>query len=376
MNTRIWLSPPHMSGNEEKYIREAFETNWIAPLGPNVDSFERELSRCLDGMQVAALSSGTSAIHLALIMLGVKPGDEVFVSDFTFAATVNPILYMGATPVFIDSEMQTWNMDPVLLEEAIADRVKKNKKPAAVIFVEIYGMPSSMDAFLEISRKYDIPLVEDSAEALGSKYSGRPCGTFGELGILSFNGNKIITTSGGGALVSRNPDYTAHARFLASQAKENALHFEHKELGYNYRLSNVLAGIGRGQLEVLDERVAARRQINRRYRDLLRDVPGLIFQSEPDDRYFSNFWLTSVLFSQPDDRLNPGSVIRALGLDNIDSRPLMKPMHMQSVFQDCPAYLNGNAELLFKNGLSLPSGSGLTDQDLGRIAGGVLRGLS
>jgi dTDP-4-amino-4,6-dideoxygalactose transaminase len=371
MSTKIWLSPPHMSGLEEKYIREAFATNWIAPLGPNVDEFELALSRYLDGKHIAALSSGTAAIHLALILLGVTCGDEVIASDFTFSATVSPIVYQGATPVFVDSEMQTWNMDPVLLEEAIVDRMKNHKKPKAIIFVEIYGMPANMDALVEISSKYEIPLIEDSAEALGSKFRGRPCGTFGEMGILSFNGNKIITTSGGGALVAGNPEYADKARFLASQAKENTLHFEHAQVGYNYRMSNVLAGIGRGQMEVIEERVAAHRYNNQRYRELLSDIPGLIFHSEPDDTFFSNFWLTSALISEPDDHFNSASVIRSMGQDNIDSRPLMKPMHLQPVFKHHPAYLNGNSEYLFNSGFCLPSGSSLTGQDIERIVGRI-----
>lgn len=367
MNTKIWLSPPHMSGLEEKYIREAFETNWIAPLGPNVDEFERSLSQYLENTHITALSSGTAAIHLALILLGVGPGDEVIASDFTFTATANPILYQGAIPVFVDSEMQTWNIDPELLEEAIIDRMKNHKKPKAIIFADIYGMPAKLDELLAISLKYDIPLIEDAAEALGSIYKGRRCGTFGEMGILSFNGNKIITTSGGGALVSGNPDYTNQARFLASQAKENTLHFEHRQLGYNYRMSNVLAGIGRGQMEVIGDRVEAHRAINRQYRALLSDIGGLTFQTEPDDRYYSNFWLTSAFIPEPDGHFNSDSVIRSMGQDNIDSRPLMKPMHMQEVFKDHPAYLNGNAEFLFRNGLCLPSGSNLGERDIERV---------
>ncbi len=367
MRSKIWLSPPHMGGTEQKYVREAFETNWIAPLGPNVDGFERALSQYLDGKHIAALTSGTAAIHLALVMLGVAHGDEVIASDFTFAGTVNPILYQGALPVFIDSEMQTWNMDPALLEEAIVDRMKKNRKPKAIIFVDIYGMPANIDAIAEVAAKYEIPLIEDAAEALGSTYKGRHCGTCGEMGVLSFNGNKIITTSGGGALVSENPDYATQARFLASQAKENTLHFEHQQTGYNYRLSNVLAGIGRGQMEVIGDRVAAHRFNNRRYRKLLSDIPGLVFQSEPDENYFSNFWLTSALIDGPDNRFNAASVVGSLGLDNIDSRPLMKPMHMQVAYKTCPAYLNGASENLFKNGFCLPSGSSLADQDILRI---------
>jgi dTDP-4-amino-4,6-dideoxygalactose transaminase len=320
---------------------------------------------------VAALSSGTAAIHLALVLLGVGPGDEVLASDFTFTATVNPILYQGATPVLIDSEPDTWNLDPVLLEEAISDRLKKGKKPRAIIVADIYGMPANLDAIMEISAKYGIPVIEDAAEAQGSRYGGRPCGTFGEMAILSFNGNKIITTSGGGALVSRDPGVAAKARFLASQAKENTLHFEHRQLGYNYRMSNVLAGIGRGQMEVLEDRVAAHREINRRYREMLSDIPGLMFQSEPGDRYFSNYWLTAFLINEREAGFTSPSVIRYLGSDNIDSRPLMKPMHLQKVFRNCPAYLNGMSERLFATGLCLPSGSALTPGDLERITGRV-----
>ncbi|MEI7895991.1 MAG: aminotransferase class I/II-fold pyridoxal phosphate-dependent enzyme [bacterium] len=368
MSTKIWLSPPHMSGLEEKYIREAFETNWIAPLGPNVDGFENALSQYLHGKHVAALASGTAAIHLALVLLGVKPGDEVIASDFTFSATVNPILYQGAIPILVDSELKTWNMDPDLLEQAINDRIRLGEKPKAIIFADIYGMPAQIEALLAIAEKYEIPLIEDAAEALGSKYKGQRCGSFGELGILSFNGNKIITTSGGGALVSGNAADTDRARFLASQAKENTLHFEHHELGYNYRMSNVLAGIGRGQMEVIDDRVEAHRANNRRYRELLSGIAGMEFHTEPDADYFSNFWLTSVAINAAGGRFNSASVIRALGKENIDSRPLMKPMHLQEVFKNYPAYLNGVSEHLFSNGLCLPSGSNLADGDIQRIA--------
>ena len=357
-----------MSGLEEKYIREAFETNWIAPLGPNVDGFENALSQYLHGKHVAALASGTAAIHLALVLLGVKPGDEVIASDFTFSATVNPILYQGAIPILVDSELKTWNMDPDLLEQAINDRIRLGEKPKAIIFADIYGMPAQIEALLAIAEKYEIPLIEDAAEALGSKYKGQRCGSFGELGILSFNGNKIITTSGGGALVSGNAADTDRARFLASQAKENTLHFEHHELGYNYRMSNVLAGIGRGQMEVIDDRVEAHRANNRRYRELLSGIAGMEFHTEPDADYFSNFWLTSVVINAAGGRFNSASVIRALGKENIDSRPLMKPMHLQEVFKNYPAYLNGVSEHLFSNGLCLPSGSNLADGDIQRIA--------
>jgi dTDP-4-amino-4,6-dideoxygalactose transaminase len=371
MNTKIWLSPPHMGGSEEKYVREAFSGNWIAPLGPNVDHFEKALSQYLGGYNVAVLSSGTAAIHLALVLLGVKQGDEILVSDFTFAATVNPILYQGAVPVFIDSELQTWNMDPELLEAAITDRIRKNTKPKAILLVDIYGMPANMEALLKISEKYNIPLIEDSAEALGSRYQGQPCGTFGEMGILSFNGNKIITTSAGGALVSANPDYISDAHFLACQARENTLHFQHSRVGYNYKMSNVLAGIGRGQMEVVEERVKSHRFNNHRYRELLSDVPGLIFQSEPDEKFFSNFWLTSLIISDSDEHFNAGTVINSLVHDNIDCRPLMKAMHLQPAFNKYPAYLSGNAEYLFTNGLSLPSGSSLTSEDASRIVGRI-----
>jgi dTDP-4-amino-4,6-dideoxygalactose transaminase len=375
--TKIWLSPPHMSGLEEKYVAEAFASNWIAPLGPNVDAFEGVLSQYLHGYHIAALGSGTAAIHLAMVLLGVSQGDEVIAQDFTFTGTVNPIIYQGATPVFIDSELHTWNMDPELLEVAILDRIKNHKKPKAIIFVDIYGMPANIDAIVQIGLKYDIPVIEDAAEALGSKYKGRRCGTYGEIGTLSFNGNKIITTSSGGALVSKNTGYADQARFLASQAKENTLHFEHHHVGYNYRLSNVLAGIGRGQMEVIEERVEAHRHNYRRYCELLSEIPGLIFQTEPDNDYFSNFWLTSLIVNEPDERFNSQTVIKYLGQENIDSRPLMKPMHMQQVFKHFPAYLNGHSEYLFNNGLCLPSGSALTDREIERIAGGIryVRGL-
>jgi dTDP-4-amino-4,6-dideoxygalactose transaminase len=366
-----------MSGLEEKYVAEAFASNWIAPLGPNVDAFEGVLSQYLHGHHIAALGTGTAAIHMAMVLLGVSQGDEVIAQDFTFTGTVNPIIYQGATPVFVDSELQTWNMDPELLEVAILDRIKNHKKPKAIIFVDIYGMPANIDAIIQIGLKYEIPVIEDAAEALGSKYKGRRCGTYGEIGTLSFNGNKIITTSSGGALVSKNAGYADQARFLASQAKENTLHFEHHQLGYNYRLSNVLAGIGRGQMEVIEERVEAHRHNYRRYCELLSEIPGLIFQTEPDDDYFSNFWLTSLIVNEPDERFNSQTIIKYLGSENIDSRPLMKPMHMQQVFKHFPAYLNGHSEYLFNNGLCLPSGSALTLREIERIAGGIkfVRGL-
>ena len=280
MNPKIWLSSPHMGGNELKYVNEAFETNWVAPLGPNVNSFEKELAQYLNVKHCAALTSGTAAIHLALIILGVKQGDEVICQSFTFSATANPIVYQGATPVFVDSESESWNMDPQLLEEAIKDRIRNGKTPKAIIVVHLYGMPAKMEEILSISQKYGIPLIEDAAEALGSKYNGISCGTMGCMGVLSFNGNKIITTSGGGALISNNHDFIHKARFLATQARDNAPHYQHSHIGYNYRMSNIVAGIGRGQLEVLDLRVKQRRDNNAFYRELLKEVKGITFHSE------------------------------------------------------------------------------------------------
>ncbi len=368
MNSKIWLSSPHMGGNEINYIKESFDTNWIAPLGPNVNNFEEELAKYLKLKYCAALVSGTSAIHLALIMLNVEREDEVICQSFTFSASANPILYQGATPVFVDSEPETWNMDPELLEEAIKDRISKGKKPKAIIVVHLYGMPAKMDEIISISNKYEIPIIEDAAEALGSTYKGRHCGSLGTMGILSFNGNKIITTSGGGALVSNNPEYIEKARFLATQARDNAPHYQHSHIGYNYRMSNVLAGIGRGQLEVLDERVKQRRENNIFYRNLLGDIDGINFHSE-SEKSVSNFWLTSILVN--DEKL--GGLSREdlrLGLeqDNIESRPLWKPMHLQPVFSDAPAYINGFSEMAFRKGICLPSGSNLTEQEKDRIA--------
>ena len=367
MNTRIYLSSPHMSGDEQKYIKEAFDQNWISPLGPNVDGFEKEIGQYLAISNVAALSSGTSAIHLALIILGIQPGDEVLVSSFTFSATVNPIVYQGATPVLIDSEPDSWNMDPVLLEEAINDRIRKNKKPKALIIVDLYGMPANLDRLLSIAGKYEIPVIEDAAEALGSKYKGKYCGTFGLMGILSFNGNKIITTSGGGALLSENSGYIELARKLSTQARDQAPYYQHTMIGYNYRLSNILAGIGRGQMEVLAERVVARRKNNEAYREFLADIPEISFLSEPDENYFSNFWLTTILVNGSGKNFSNDTIRQKLDEDNIESRLLWKPMHMQPVFRQMPSYTNGVSEKLFENGLCLPSASNLTMEDIERV---------
>lgn len=366
MKSKIWLSSPHMSGHEMKFIDEAFMTNWIAPLGPNVTSFENELADYLHVKNVAALSSGTAAIHLALIIMGVKHGDEVICSSFTFSASANPIAYLGATPVFIDSEPDTWNMDPELLEAAIKDRIKKGKKPKAIILVHLYGMPAKIREIIEISERYEIPLIEDSAEALGSKYHGQYCGTFGLMGILSFNGNKIITTSGGGALVSNNEKFIVKARFLSTQARDKAPHYQHSEIGYNYRMSNVVAGIGRGQLEVIDDRISKRRQNNNFYRSFFNNCDFISFQNEPSD-HFSNYWLTTILVGSDVKNLTSEKIRLGLESENIESRPFWKPMHLQPVFQGCPSYLNGVSEHLFATGLCLPSGSNLKDEEKGRI---------
>jgi len=371
MKPKIWLSSPHMSGNEMRYINEAFESNWVAPLGPNVDGFENELASKLNVNSVAALSSGTAAIHLALIILGVKLGDEVICQSFTFSATANPIIYQGATPIFIDSEMDTWNMDPELLEVAIKDRIKKGKKPKAIIVVHLYGMPAKMDEILSIANKYEIPVIEDAAEALGSMYKDQMCGSFGLMGILSFNGNKIITTSGGGALLSNNNNYIKKARFLATQARDNAPHYQHSEIGYNYRMSNIVAGIGRGQLSVLDFRVTKRRENNLFYRNSLLDSDFISFHEEPDARFYSNYWLTAIIVDNNKYGINRETIRKGLEIENIESRPLWKPMHLQPVFENYPNYLNGISERLFMNGLCLPSGSNLSQDELSEITKSV-----
>lgn len=366
MESRIWLSSPHMGGNELKYVKEAFDTNWIAPLGPNVDHFEKELGEYLGINHVAALSSGTAAIHLALILLGVKSGDEVIAQSFTFCGTTNPILYLGATPVLVDSEYDTWNLDPVLLEEAILDRIKNGKRPKAVIMVHLYGMPAKMEQIVEVCSRYEIPLIEDAAEALGSTIDGRKTGTFGDMGILSFNGNKIITTSGGGALVSNNIKWIDKSRFLATQARDEAAHYEHTELGYNYRMSNILAGVGRGQLEVLDSHVSKRRAVNAFYREHL-SFEGFSFQSEMSAKDFSNYWLTSAKIEPELLGVDREDVRLELWKSNIETRPLWKPMHLQPLYKDCVYYGNGVSDELFTKGLCLPSGSNLTTVELERV---------
>lgn len=368
MNPKIWLSSPHMGGQELTFIHEAFDTNWVAPVGPHITAFEEELAHYNAIGHCAALSSGTAAIHLALIILGVRQGDEVLCSTFTFSGTCNPVMYEKAVPVFVDSEAETWNMDPDLLEEAIADRLKKTgRKPKAIITVHLYGMPARIDRIMEVARKHDIPVIEDAAEALGSSYKGKKLGTFGDIGIYSFNGNKIITTSGGGAMVSENAEWIQKARFLATQARDPAPHYEHSHVGYNYRLSNICAGIGRGQLRVLDERVAQRRKVFDWYKAQLSGYEGITFPAEPEGG-FSNRWLTTVIIDPGKTGGKSREDLRLfLEADNIESRPLWKPMHKQPVFADSPAYINGVSETLFDDGLCLPSGTNMTEADRERI---------
>ncbi len=370
MKSKIWLSSPHMGESEQSFVNEAFATNWIAPLGPNVDGFEKDLEGFLgQNVHVAALSSGTAALHLALILLGVKRGDEVICQSMTFSASANPIIYQGATPIFIDSEEQTWNMSPEFLEEAILERLSKGKKPKAIIVVHLYGMPADMERIMAISRQYEIPVVEDAAEALGSTYNNRALGTFGDLGVLSFNGNKIITTSGGGALVSANGKWISKARFLATQARDEAPHYQHSHIGYNYRMSNICAGIGRGQMEVLPLRVQQRRRNFDFYKNAFAPLSEISFLNEPTIKYFSNRWLSTVLVKESFEKgINREQLRKALEVENIESRPLWKPMHLQPVFKNCYFYGNGTSYFLFKNGLCLPSGSNLSEEELTRVS--------
>jgi dTDP-4-amino-4,6-dideoxygalactose transaminase len=367
MKNKIWLSSPHMGVKELEYVKEAFDTNWIAPLGPHVDNFEKELAALTATQTAAALSSGTAAIHLALIILGVKNGDEVICQSFTFSASANPIVYQGATPVFVDSEPDTWNMCPNHLRSAITGRIAKGKKPKAIIPVHLYGMPCRMDEIMAVANEFDIPVIEDAAEALGSSINGKPCGSFGVIGVLSFNGNKIITTSGGGAFISDNTDYTKQARFLATQARDPAPHYQHSQIGYNYRMSNICAGIGRGQLEVLGERIQNRRKNFEFYKNEFGKIPGISFIHEPEG-YYSNRWLTTMLVDPVlTDGITREDIRVELEKENIESRPLWKPMHLQPVFQTCPYYGNNIAENLFEKGLCIPSGSNLAAVELNRI---------
>jgi dTDP-4-amino-4,6-dideoxygalactose transaminase len=367
MNPKIWLSSPHMGQQEFSFVKEAFDTNWIAPLGPQVNGFENDLELFTGSKYAAALSSGTAALHLALIMLGIANGDEVICQSLTFSASANPIAYLGAIPIFIDSESETWNMCPDLLETAIKDRIIKGKKPKAIIAVHIYGMPAKIEEIIAIGEKYEIPVIEDAAEALGSSVNGKAAGTFGLMGILSFNGNKIITTSGGGALISDDEKFISQSRFLATQARDAAVHYQHSQIGYNYRMSNVCAAIGRGQMQVLSERVKQRRKVYEYYLKNLSGIAGINFLHEPD-HYFSNRWLTAILVDPSKGKgVNRETLRLSLEKENIESRPLWKPMHLQPVFQNYPSYTNGVSEPLFSKGLCLPSGSNLKDEDLKRV---------
>jgi dTDP-4-amino-4,6-dideoxygalactose transaminase len=371
VNSKIWLSSPHIGTNELQYVNEAFVTNWIAPLGPHVNAFEQGLQKQTKTSNAAALSSGTSAIHLALILLGVKTGDTVFCQSITFSASANPIAYQGAIPVFIDSEIDTWNMDPALLKSALEEAKQNGKFPKAIIPVHLYGMPAKMDKILSIAKDFGVPVIEDAAEALGSSIDNKACGSFGEFGVLSFNGNKIITTSSGGALISENAEMIDKARFLATQARDAAPHYQHSQIGYNYRMSNVLAGIGRGQLEVLNDRVGARRNNYERYKQYFSKLNStgfnIRFQEEPKG-YYSNRWLTCILVDPNTNKgLTREEIRLAMDEENIETRPLWKPMHQQPVFASSKSYLNGVSDKLFENGLCLPSGSNLTDDEFERI---------
>ncbi|PFE15176.1 aminotransferase class I/II-fold pyridoxal phosphate-dependent enzyme [Bacillus cereus] len=375
---RIYLSAPHMSGNEQKYIKDAFDSNWIAPLGPNVDEFERELASFVGVKGGAAVSSGTAAIHLALRLLNVQEGDTVFCSSFTFVASANPIVYLGAEPVFIDSEPETWNMSTQALALALHDANKAGKLPKAVILVHLYGQSAKLDEILSLCNHYDVPIIEDAAESLGSTYKGKVSGTFGKFGVYSFNGNKIITTSGGGMLVSDDVEALERARFLATQAKNPAPHYEHSEIGYNYRMSNILAGIGRGQLEVLEDRVRARRSIYNRYYEALSLIPGFYFMPELENTR-SNRWLTTLTIDEKESGISIGKVLRILAEDNIEARPMWKPLHIQSLFKEKKYYPHSKNEdvsqYLFQSGICLPSGSNMLAEDQQRVIQGILKAV-
>lgn len=363
---RIYLSPPHLSGTEINYIQEAFSSNWIAPLGPNVDAFEHELEQYLHIKAAAALSSGTAALHLALIIAGVQQDDFVICPSFTFSASANPIVYQKAIPVFVDAEMESWNMDPEQLEEAIQFCLRQNKKPKAIIVVHLYGMPANMPVILKIASDHGIPVIEDAAESLGSKLNEQHTGTFGNMSVLSFNGNKIITTSGGGALISNDEDSIKKAKFLATQARDQAPHYEHSSIGYNYRLSNICAGIGRGQLSVIEQRIAARRANFNYYQEKLQSIPGIAFQPEPENA-FSNRWLTAISINPQHSKITPQLIQATLASHEIEARPIWKPLHLQPVFKQYPAFLTGNSENLFNTGICLPSGSALSTTQLDEI---------
>lgn len=367
MDDKIWLSCPHMGGTEMKYIQDAFDENWIAPLGPNVNGLEKDLETYLgNDSHVAALSSGTAALHLALILLNIKAGDFVICQSLTFSASANPIIYLGAIPIFVDSEKETWNLCPNAVEDAIKFGISKGKKPKAIITVSLYGMPHQVSEIKAISQRYDIPILEDSAEALGSTYKNQKCGTFGDFSVISFNGNKIITTSGGGALVTKNIESKNKAVFLSTQAKDEAPHYEHTSIGYNYRMSNISAGIGRGQMEVLDLRVEQRRKNYLFYKELFKDDSRFILHTEPNEDFFSNHWL-NVVTIDPEQHYTQEMVREKFLTKNIETRPIWKPMHLQPIFKGAQYFGSDLAERLFQNGLCLPSGSNLTEKDLQRI---------
>lgn len=375
MSDRILLSLAHMGGTEKEWVDEAFRTNWIVPLGPNVTEFEHRLERFLNSGNVVALSAGTAALHLGLVMLGVEAGEEVICQSFTFSASANPILYQGAKPIFVDSEPSTWNMSPELLEAAILDRKNKTGRfPKAIIPVHLYGMPSRMDEILEIASRYDIPVLEDAAEALGSEYKGQKCGTLGNYGALSFNGNKIITTSGGGALVCPDEEAAKRVLFYATQARENRPYYYHTTIGYNYRLSNVSAGIGCGQMDVLESHIQRRREIHALYKNELSKIDGVELMDNPSDDFNSNFWLSTILIS-PEIGKTPNDIRLCLEAENIESRLLWRPMHMQPIYEQCPFYGSNVSKGLFEKGLCLPSGSSLTDNDIYRVIDTLIKSL-
>lgn len=369
MNKRIYLCLAHMSGKEQDFIREAFDTNWVVPLGPNVNAFEEELKHFIgENKEVVALSAGTAAIHLALIQLGVQTGDEVICQSFTFCASANPVTYLGATPVFVDSEEDTWNMDPVLLERAIKDRIDKTgRKPKAVIPVHLYGMPAKIDEICSVATKYDIPVLEDAAEALGSEYKGRKCGTFGRFGALSFNGNKMITTSGGGALVVADEDTKKETMFYATQAREPFPYYQHEKIGYNYRMSNICAGIGRGQMTVLNEHIEHHRHVHALYEKAFAAIEGITLKSNPNKCFNANYWLSTILIDPEKTGTDYEKVRVALDQKGIETRPLWKPMHLQPVYKNNPCYVNGVSEKLFNQGLCIPAGPWVTDKDVAYI---------
>jgi pyridoxal phosphate-dependent aminotransferase EpsN len=374
MNKRIYLSPPHLDGRERELMLDAYESNWITTLGPHVDAFESEMSKFTGVPYAAALASGTSALHLALLMLGVQAGDEVLCSTFTFSATANAITYCGATPVFIDSNESTWNIDPQLLEDELKGCKKRGKLPRAVIVVDLYGQTADYDAIIKICYDYGVPIIEDAAEALGATYKGKSAGSFGEMGIFSFNGNKIITTSGGGMLVSHKKQYIDRARHLATQARDPAPHYQHSDIGYNYRMSNILAAMGRGQLEHLDKKIARRKEINQFYKKALAQIPGIDFM--PIASYGEpNYWLTCIIIDAAQQKITNEELRVALEKENIESRPLWKPMHMQPVFQSCRVRCGAVTEKLFAQGLCLPSGSGMTGDDLHRVVDAIFKTL-